>query len=162
MCTSISLPKVVIERAKKEARRLGVSIEEYFLELVSQGLDPRDRSVEYIKACKELLEQARKELEEQNVRQAAEKVWSAAALAIKAYAYWREGRRLASHGELWEYVEVVADNLGDWVRSAWNEAVGMHECFYEGWCKPKQVGSALKRVEGLAAGIEARIREDTR
>ena len=54
----------------------------------------------------------------------------------------------------------MADDLGDWVRSAWNEAVGMHVCFYEGWCKPKQVGSALKRVEGLAAGIEARIRED--
>ncbi|MCD6489097.1 MAG: PaREP1 family protein [Desulfurococcales archaeon] len=138
--------------------RLGISIEEYFLELISQGMDPKERSIGYIEASSELVEQAEKELRSGNVRQAAEKVWGAAALAVKAYAYWKENRRLASHGELWGYVEVVANDIGEWVRSAWNEAAGMHICFYEGWCKPKQVQSALKHVEELVKEIESRIK----
>ncbi len=105
-----------------------------------------------------IIERAKEELEGGSVRRAAEKVWGAAALAVKAYAYWRDSRRLASHGELWEYVEVVADEVGEWVRSAWNEASGMHACFYEGWCRPRQVESALKRVEELVEAIGSRMR----
>jgi len=41
-------------------------------------------------------------------------VWGAAALAVKAYALWREGRRLAGHRELWEYKSIVADEVGGW------------------------------------------------
>ena len=155
---AVSIPKVIIERARKEARKRGMSLEEFLLELVSEGLNPRERGLEYIEAARELLAQAREELEKENVRQAAEKVWGAAALAVKAYAYWRDGRRLASHGELWEYVEVIADEVGEWVRSAWNEASGMHVCFYEGWCRPRQVESALRRVEELVKAIESRVR----
>lgn len=61
------------KRVKEEAERLGVN--EYLVELLSQGLDPRNRAVEYIEAAKGLLEEARDELNKGNVRQAAEKVW---------------------------------------------------------------------------------------
>ena len=37
---------------------------------------------------------------------------------MKAYAYWREGKRLASHGELWRYVDVLTEELGGWVHDA--------------------------------------------
>ncbi len=60
---------------QKEAEKLGMSLEEYVLELVAQGLDPKNRAREYIEAAKDLLSQAREELERDNARQAAEKLW---------------------------------------------------------------------------------------
>jgi hypothetical protein len=66
------------------------------------------------------------------VRQAAERVWGVVALAVKAYAYWRDGRRLISHGELWEYMRRMAKEMGSWVRDAWNAGNTMNICFYEG------------------------------
>ncbi len=80
----------VAKRVKEEAEKLGVSVDEYVIELLSQGLDPKDRAVEHVEAAKELLRDAREELEKGDARQAAEKLWGAGALAVKAYAYWRE------------------------------------------------------------------------
>jgi len=42
-------------------------------------------------------------------------VWSAVALAVKAYALWREGKRLSSHSELWGYKRKLKEELGGWV-----------------------------------------------
>ena len=84
-------------------------------------------------------------------------MWGVAALAVKAYAYWRDGRRLASHGELWEYKSRVAEEVGEWVLHAWSEAVHMHVCFYEGWCRPEDVEAALKAVERLVKAVAERI-----
>jgi HEPN domain-containing protein len=69
----------------------------------------------YADAARDLLRQAREELEKGNFRQAAEKIWGAAALAVKAYAEWRKGRRLSSHGELWEYKRIMEREVGEWV-----------------------------------------------
>ena len=95
--------------------------------------------MEYVEAAEDLLEKARGELERGNTRQAAEKLWGAAALAVKAYAYLKEGNRLTSHGELWEYMRLMAREFGRWVRGAWMYANGMHTCFYEGWCDKEDV-----------------------
>ena len=122
----------IAKRIREEARRLGMTSQEYLVELVTQGLDPDERVVEYVESAKELLEGAREELERGDVRQAAEKAWGAAALAVEAYAEWREGRRLTSHRELWEYKRVMERDVGEWVHNAWMNAVGMHVCFYEG------------------------------
>ncbi len=70
------------------------------LDLVLRVLDPYERASEYIEVAKELLEEAEEKLGRDDEGQAAEKLWSTAALAVKAYASWREGRRLSSHGEL--------------------------------------------------------------
>ena len=67
----------------REARKLGVSPEEYVLELMLRDLDPPERAKEYLEASKELLEQAREELDKGDIRQAAEKAWGAAALAVE-------------------------------------------------------------------------------
>ena len=64
----------IAKRVQEEAKKLGVSVDEYVVELLSQGLDPKERAVEYVEAAKELLKEAREELEKGNVRQAAEKV----------------------------------------------------------------------------------------
>ncbi|MDQ6964354.1 MAG: PaREP1 family protein, partial [Mariprofundales bacterium] len=91
MSVLIALPRGIVERARREAERLGLGLEEYLVELLVQSFDPEDRAVEYIEAARGLLERAREELGRGDVRQAAEKVWGAAALAVKAYAWLREG-----------------------------------------------------------------------
>ena len=144
-------------RVREEAERLGVSVDEYLVELLSQGLDPKDRAVEYVEAARELLKEAREELEKGNVRQAAEKLWGATALTIKAYAYWRDGKRVSSHGELWEYKRRLENELGEWVSDAWNAGNTMHVCFYEGWCTGKDVSTAYKRVERLVNEVTSKI-----
>ena len=146
-------------RIREEAERLGVSVDEYLVELLTQGLDPKDRAAEYIDAAQDLLGEARGELGKGNVRQAAEKLWGAAALAVKAYAYWRDGRRLASHGELWEYKRVLARKLGRWVHNSWANATEMHVCFYEGWCAREDIENALEPVEKLVKEVEAEIKK---
>ena len=147
-------------RVREEAEKLGVSVDEYLVELLSQGLDPKSRAVEYIEAADELLREAQEELDKGDVRQAAEKLWGAAALAVKAYAYWRDGRRLTSHGELWEYKRGLEDELGEWVSDAWNAGNTMHICFYEAWCTGKDVSTAYKRVEKLVKEVAARIKNN--
>ena len=154
----ISVPRTVAERIREEAEKLGMTSEEYLLELVTRGLDPRDRAREYIEAAGELLEQALEELRRGNVRQAAEKLWGAAALAVKAYASWREGKRLTSHGELWEYKRRMAKELGGWVSDAWYAGQSMHICFYEGWCAREDIEDAYKRVEKLVKEVALRVK----
>ena len=151
--TQLTLKGPIAKRLEEEARKHDMTPEEYLLELLTQDLDPQEKAKEYIKASKELLEEAREELQKGNVRQAAEKVWGSAALAVKAYAYWKEGKRLASHGELWEYMRSMAKDFGKWVKDAWMYATGMHVCFYEGWCNEEDVTEAIKRVERLVEKV---------
>jgi len=154
---ALVLKGVVARRLREEAAKQGLGAEEYLLDLLTQDMDPKDRAREYLEASRELLSEAREELEKGNVRQAADKVWGAAALAIKAYALWRDGRRLASHGELWEYKSVVAEDLGRWVRVAFQQASSMHTCFYEGWCDKVDVEEALRAVERLVKAVAAKV-----
>jgi len=146
-------------RVREEAEKLGVSVDEYMVELLSQELDPKDRAREYIEAAMDLLGQARGELGKGDVRQASEKLWGAAALAVKAYAYLREGKRLTSHGELWEYKRRLEGELGDWVSDAWAQANTMHTCtcFYEAWCAGRDVENASKRIEKLVKEVASLV-----
>ncbi len=138
-----------------------MGLEEYLVELATQGLDPQERAREYAEAAQELLEQAREELRRGDIRQAAEKAWGAVALAVKAHAAWKERRRLASHGELWGYVLVLRKELGKWVSSSWNAGNSMHTCFYEGWCSKEHVEDAIEEIERLVKAIEEEIRRTT-
>ena len=151
------LKGVVARRLREEAAKQGLGAEEYLLDLLTQDMDPKDRAREYLEASQELLSEAREELEKGNVRQAADKVWGAAALAVKAYAFWKEGRRLTSHGELWEYKSIMAEELGRWVKESWFAASSMHTCFYEGWCDGGDVEEALRAVERLVKAVAAKV-----
>ena len=148
------------ERVREEAEKLGLSVEEYVIELLSQGLDPKDKAVEYVEAAEELLNEAREELRMGDARQAAEKLWVAGALAVKAYAYWRNGKRLSSHGELWEYKRKLVKELGKWASNAWAQANTMHTCFYEKWCAREDVEDALEQVEKLVREVASRIKNN--
>ena len=60
---------------RKEAEKLGIGVEEYVIEVLSEGLNPRDKAKEYIEIARNLLKEATQELESDNIRQASEKVW---------------------------------------------------------------------------------------
>ena len=92
-------------------------------------------------------------MERGNIRQAAEKIWGASALAVKAYALWRDGRCLTSHGELWEYERKLEEGEGRWVHDAWMNAAGMCICFYKGWCSRGDVEKTLKAVQRSSWGF---------
>ena len=106
------------------------------------------------------LKQAREEFEKGNLRQASEKIWSACALAVKAYAYWKEKKQLTSHRELWKYKDIVAKDLGDWVRATFRQANLMHINFHEGWATREDVEDSLREVEKLVETI-AKVLEKT-
>ena len=144
-------------KVRKKAVEEGVSLEDYVLDHLLSDVDPPGRAIAYAEAALELLKAAGEELERGDLRQASEKAWRAAALAVKAYAYWREGVRLSSHGELWRYKDKIAGELGDWVHDAWAQANAMHINFYEGWATREQVASALKKVSRLVEELTRRV-----
>ena len=150
----IKLPQRIAKRLEEEARKRGAILEEYLLELIAIDLDPAEMAKEYIEVSKNLVEEAKEELKKDDVRQAAEKAWGAAALAVKAYAIWKEEQRLSSHGELWSYKRKLERELGEWVSDAWAQATAMHVCFYEGWCEMEDVEVAIKRIERLVHEVE--------
>ena len=150
----------IAQKLAQEAEQNDTSIEEYLLDILTRKLDPNSKARQYINAAQELLDQAKQELEKNNLRQAAEKIWGAAALAVKAYAYWKEGRRLTSHRELWQYSEKLAKNLGGWVLDAWLAANSMHACFYEGWCTKAHIEKALDTVHKLVVEVGKRIQQE--
>jgi len=153
----VTIPSSVAERIKREAEKLGISFEEYLIEIFSQGLDPSSRAKEYIESAAELLNEAINEISRENIRQAAEKIWGATALAIKAYAYWKDKRRLSNHKELWEYKDKVAEELGKWVRAVFQRASSLHICFYEGWCTKQDVEDTYEDVKKLVEVLRNRI-----
>ena len=160
MPATIVLPRRIAEKLRQEAEKQGASPEELVIEAVLGNLDPPERAREYIEAAEEQLAQAEQELEKGDIRQAAEKLWGAAALAIKAYASWRDGKRLTSHSELWMYKNKAKRELGKWVSDAWAQANTMHTCFYGGWCSEEYIRDALERVKKLVRKVKARIIED--
>lgn len=68
-------------------------------------------------------------------------------MAVKALAYEREGRRLTSHGELWNFVAKLSREIGDaGLTRLWRSASSMHTNFYEGWATREHVEDALEDV----------------
>jgi len=153
----ITIPESIARRIREAAEKLGVTPEEYILDVLTRDVDPGERAGEYIEAARELLAQAKAELEKGDLRQASEKIWGACALAIKAHALARKGLRLESHKELWLYKNEVAKELGDWVRTAFLGADSMHKNFYEGLATREDVEDSLREVEKLVSAISEHV-----
>jgi len=150
---TIVLPRAVAERLRKKAREEGVTLSEYVIELLSRELSPEDRAKEYIRTALEIVDQALREVERGDLRQISERIWEAAILAIKAYAYAIEGRKLMNRAELWQYKDRLAREVGDWIHDAWAHAIEMHVNYYEGWATRETVEKAAKMVKDLIETI---------
>jgi len=154
---ALVLPSCVVELLRRTAEEGGVSLEDFLMDVAAARLDPPERARAYAKAALELLRKAEVEHAKGNLMHASEEVWGAAAPAVKAFAYWRDSVRLASHGELWRYAKKVAEELGEWVHGAWAHANAMHVNFYEGWASGEQTAAALNRVRRLMEAVAGRM-----
>ncbi|MDJ0269473.1 MAG: PaREP1 family protein [Aigarchaeota archaeon] len=154
---TIQVPRNVKQALRRIAEERGLTLGEALVELVIDASDPGERSRAYIEAAHELIAQAGRELEEGSYRQASEKIWGAAALAIKAHAYSSEKKRLASHSELWQYKSKIAEELGEWIHDAWAQANAMHTNFYERWADKQSIQKALDSVEKLIEAIYQKV-----
>ena len=56
------------------AARAGVSIEEYIIYIAARGLDPDEAAEKYLAGAKQLLEEARRELEKGDLREDLERL----------------------------------------------------------------------------------------
>lgn len=108
----------------------------------------------YAEAARHLLEQAVTELAQDDVRQASEKGWGAAAQMVKAVADNR-GWEHRTHAGLFRVVSDLASETGDdEVRTLFHVANSLHINFYENWNTADNVRSALSDVARLLDKLE--------
>ena len=104
---------------------------------------------------REFLARARTYLGEDDLLQASEKGWGAAAQMVKAAAATR-GWRHNGHRELHRAINLLAAETGDKsIRSAFGSAAALHQNFYEGWLGRESVEGYLDDVAELVEKLEA-------
>ncbi len=151
------LPKVIIDELRRKAERVGMTVEEYLLDILTNDEEPKVSARKYLESAYQLLNQAKEELRRGNLRQASEKLWGSCALAIKAHALVKRGIRLRSHKELWIYKNEVAAELGDWVRIVFKLANLMHINFYEDIATKEDIEDVIPAVEKLIKEVSTSI-----
>ena len=93
---SVFLPDALVEKPKGTAGA-DLTLEELVIETLGT-LDPDEKAEAYWEVAEHYFLKAEEEPSKGDLRQASEKIWGAAALAVEAVAYKRDGRRLVSHG----------------------------------------------------------------
>ena len=112
------------------------------------------RAITYRDACRELIAQARAELEAGDLRQASEKAWGAAAQMAKAAASSR-GWDHDQHRNLWTSVKDLTNEAGDQeIHDLFVSANGLHVNFYENTYTAQMVGLYMGRVEQFIAKVD--------
>ena len=103
---------------------------------------------------REFLARARTYLADEDLLQASEKGWGAAAQMVKAAAEAR-GWRHQSHRDLYAAIDRLVEETGDRdLRTGFGLAGVLHTNFYEGWLPPETVEVYLSEVTGLVKKLE--------
>ena len=109
----------------------------------------------YSDTGREFIARARTYLAEEDLRQASEKAWGAAAQMVKAAAESR-GWRHSGHRDLYVSINRLAEETSDRdLRILFDSASALHTNFYEGWMPGEMVASSLARVEELVGKLDA-------
>ncbi len=118
-----------------------------------------DKAAWYLWSAETLLDQAREELRRGNHCQAAEKLWCAAASAVRGYgaAVGSDPGR-PTRSTLDRYRE-TARRLGPEALRALEEAYRLHNCFCNSDCSPEEVEKTLPLVERLVHEAEKAARK---
>jgi hypothetical protein len=146
---TIALPRKALERRSAAEGR---TVEEFVSDAVLERLgvaDPEARAELHLKLCEKYIREAEELLAKKDYVQASEEALGAAAQMVKALAA-REGRELGSRAALWEYVDELAERLGDAeLRRLWRTANALHQNFYENWMPPREVELSVRGVKAL-------------
>jgi glycine/D-amino acid oxidase-like deaminating enzyme len=84
---ALVLPSRVVELLRRAAEEDGISLEDFLMDVATARLNPQERARAYAEAALELLREAEAEVARGDLRQASDKIWGTAALAVKAFAY---------------------------------------------------------------------------
>jgi len=109
----------------------------------------------YLTMNNKYLKDAEAALARKDFLQASEKLWGAAAQAVKAVAAKR-GMIIRSHERLWDFVERLDQDYPEWrLAEKFSVASALHTNFYEGWMPPRIVernaGAVRELVERLVS-----------
>ena len=111
-------------------------------------------SPEYINTSRELIAKAQEALTQDDLLQASEKGWGAAAQMVKGIAD-RRGWRHDGHRELYQIVNRLAEETGDrQLRVLLNSASALHSNFYEQWMPGQMTEDSLTEVRGFLSKLE--------
>ena len=110
---------------------------------------------QYSDTGREFIARARTYLVEDDLLQASEKGWGAAAQMVKAAAESR-GWRHSGHRDLYRTVDRLVEETGDdGIRLAFGSSGQLHTNFYEGWLSHETVDAHVAEVEELVGKLEA-------
>ena len=102
------------------------------------------------------LAQAHDYLAADDLLQASEKGWGAAAQAVKSVAETR-GWPHNGHRQLFQAIDRLVAETGDEdIRIAFGLAGALHTNFYEGWLAREAIEAHLSQVAGLVEKLETR------
>lgn len=109
----------------------------------------------YNSISRDFLSKARTYLNQDDLLQASEKGWRAAAHKVKSVAEAR-GWPHGGHRELFQAVNSLVDETGDAeIRRLFGLAGVLHTNFYEGWLPRETVEAYLTEVEELLRKVDA-------
>ena len=122
---------------------------------MNEELDP-DELVEHYQALSEkYLEDAKTLLDKGNLVQTSEKLWGAAALAVKMAAAKR-GLKLEKHGSLWDFVSKLSRESGDKeIVTLFQVANSLHWNFYENQMNREALEISVESIEKLMTKLRA-------
>ena len=102
---------------------------------------------EYRTASTTLYDQAMNELDVGDLRQASEKLWGAAAQALKSLAE-RRGWRHGSHGEFYKIIRRLRDERDvTGLTQQFAFASELHTNFYENWLDESEIRERANQVQ---------------
>jgi len=117
--------------------------------------DPQIKAELHLKLCEKYMHEAEEFLAKGDYIQASEKAWEASSQMVKALAA-KEGEELRSHASLWQYVDRLAEKLGDAeLRHLWRTASALHQNFYENWMPPREVELSTRDVKTFIEKLRA-------
>jgi len=154
----VLLPHKLSKKLVEKAEGTDYLPEELGIELMRKSLDvvpdPEELMDQYGALSEKYLAEGKDLVEKNDPVQASEKLWGAAALAIKMVAAKR-GLKLERHGSLWEFVDEIAKELKDeTIVRSFAVANGLHRNFYEAQMTKRAVTIALGEIERFIATLK--------
>lgn len=150
---SIALPQRLVVKLREKAEETDSLPEELGVELLQKSLneelDPEDLVEHYSVLSEKYLKEADEFMSKGDLVQSSEKLWGAAALAVKTVAAKR-GLKLDKHGSLWDFVDKLAVERSDEdLLDSFHDANSLHRNFYEHQMTRRAVEIAGKEVKKL-------------